>query len=95
MFFTIRTGPEFSTTIVKPETELTASMFASESWKTQTFKPYNFDAMGVKPTYGTLHPLLKVRAEIRSNFLEMGYKTREKERGSDRRAEEKDPNANN
>lgn len=44
----------------------------SGSWKQLTFKPLNFDAMGVMPASGYLHPLLKIRAEYRQIFLEMG-----------------------
>ena len=44
----------------------------SGSWKTKSFKPYNFDALGVSPSCGYLHPLMKVRTEIRQIFLEMG-----------------------
>lgn len=44
----------------------------SGSWKSLTFKAYNFDAMGVAPARGHLHPLMKVRTEIRQIFLEMG-----------------------
>ena len=47
--------------------------FCSGSWKDLTFKPLNFDAMGVLPTSGYLHPLLKIRAEYRQIFLEMGW----------------------
>jgi phenylalanyl-tRNA synthetase alpha subunit len=42
------------------------------TWKEKTFKEYNFDALGVMPDCGHLHPLLKVRAEYRQIFLEMG-----------------------
>ena len=42
------------------------------SWRTKQFKLYNFDAMGAPPSCGHLHPLMKVRAEIRQIFLEMG-----------------------
>lgn len=66
-------GPNFSTTISKAETELTPEMIASGSWKTANFKPYNFDALGISPNSGHLHPLLKVRAEYRQIFLEMGF----------------------
>ena len=44
----------------------------SGSWKTKQFKPYNFDAQGIMPTSGHLHPLMKVRAQFRQIFLEMG-----------------------
>lgn len=43
------------------------------SWKTSTFKKYNFDAEGIPTNGGALHPLLKVREEIRNIFLEMGF----------------------
>lgn len=43
------------------------------AWKTATFKKYNFEAEGILPSGGALHPLLKVREEIRNIFLEMGY----------------------
>ena len=44
----------------------------SGSWKQRTFKEYNFDAMGIPPVRGHLHPLMKVRAQYRQIFLEMG-----------------------
>jgi phenylalanyl-tRNA synthetase alpha chain len=44
----------------------------SGAWKTSQFKKYNFEAEGVPPGGGALHPLLKVREEIRNIFLEMG-----------------------
>ncbi|XP_036407968.1 phenylalanine--tRNA ligase alpha subunit [Megalops cyprinoides] len=63
----------FSTTIVKQETELTPEMIATGSWRGKKFKPYNFDAMGVAPDCGHLHPLMKVRTQFRQIFLEMGF----------------------
>ncbi len=45
----------------------------SGEWKNKSFKSYNFDALGVPPTRGHYHPLMKVRTEIRQIFLEMGY----------------------
>ncbi|RDB22806.1 Phenylalanine--tRNA ligase alpha subunit [Hypsizygus marmoreus] len=72
-WFTVHKGSNFSTSTAKPETDLTVDMLTSGAWKTSTFKKYNFDAEGV-PTYGgALHPLLKVREEIRNIFLEMGF----------------------
>ena len=47
-------------------------MIASGSWKTKQFKAYNLDALGIPITRGHLHPLMKVRAEFRQIFLEMG-----------------------
>jgi len=71
--YTLDKGPNFTTSIQKAETELTPEMISSGSWKDVSFKPYNFDALGISPEGGTLHPLLKVRAEYRQIFLEMGF----------------------
>ncbi|KAH8118357.1 tRNA synthetases class II core domain (F)-domain-containing protein [Phellopilus nigrolimitatus] len=72
-WFTVHKGPSFSTSLAKLETDLTADMLVSGSWKNATFKKYNFEAMGVPPNGGALHPLLKVREEFRNIFLEMGF----------------------
>ena len=45
----------------------------SNLWKEKKFKEYNIDALGTLPESGHLHPLLKVRTEIRKIFIEMGY----------------------
>ncbi|XP_027141577.1 phenylalanine--tRNA ligase alpha subunit [Larimichthys crocea] len=69
----ITKGNSFSTTITKQETELTPEMIANGSWKEKKFKPYNFEALGVAPDCGHLHPLMKVRTQFRQIFLEMGF----------------------
>lgn len=69
----IARGPNFSTTITKPEVDLTPEMIQSGSWKSKAFKQYNFDALGVQPSCGHLHPLMKVRAEFRQIFFQMGF----------------------
>ncbi|XP_028841060.1 phenylalanine--tRNA ligase alpha subunit isoform X1 [Denticeps clupeoides] len=66
-------GPSFSTTVTKQETDLTAEMIASGTWRDKKFKPYNFEALGVPPECGHLHPLMKVRTQFRQIFLEMGF----------------------
>ncbi|KAK3577561.1 hypothetical protein CHS0354_026530 [Potamilus streckersoni] len=66
-------GPNFTLKVEKQENELTPEMITSGSWKTKEFKQYNFDALGVMPPSGHLHPLLKVRSEFRQIFLEMGF----------------------
>jgi len=71
--YILQKGANFSTSITKAETDLTAEMISSGSWKDVSFKPYNFEALGISPEGGTLHPLLKVRAEYRQIFLEMGF----------------------
>ncbi|XP_057673214.1 phenylalanine--tRNA ligase alpha subunit [Corythoichthys intestinalis] len=69
----ITKGNTFSTTVTKQETELTPEMIATGSWKEKNFKPYNFNALGVAPDSGHLHPLMKVRTQFRQIFLEMGF----------------------
>uniref|UniRef100_A0A671Y4H1 Phenylalanine--tRNA ligase alpha subunit n=1 Tax=Sparus aurata TaxID=8175 RepID=A0A671Y4H1_SPAAU len=69
----ISKGNSFSTTVTKQEAELTPEMIANGSWKEKKFKPYNFEALGVAPDCGHLHPLMKVRTQFRQIFLEMGF----------------------
>ncbi|TRZ09466.1 hypothetical protein HGM15179_017641 [Zosterops borbonicus] len=69
----IRQGSAFSTAVARPETELTPEMIATGSWRRLPFKPYNFSSLGLPPACGHLHPLLKVRSELRQIFLEMGF----------------------
>ena len=71
--YQLKKGKNFTLTVKKAETDLTAEMIQSGAWKTAQFKPYNFDALGIQPARGHLHPLLKVRAEYRQIFLEMGF----------------------
>ncbi|OBZ76084.1 Phenylalanine--tRNA ligase alpha subunit [Grifola frondosa] len=72
-WFSVYKGSHFSTSTAKPETDLTVDMLNSGSWKTSTYKKYNFEAAGIPTNGGALHPLLKVREEIRNIFLEMGF----------------------
>ncbi|KAI1823990.1 phenylalanyl-tRNA synthetase alpha chain [Xylaria intraflava] len=71
--FVIKKGPKFALEIVKEETDLTDDMLANGSWKTATFKPYNFNALGANQHAGALHPLMKVRQEFRQIFFELGF----------------------
>lgn len=71
--YQIEKGPDFTTSHIKQETDLTPEMISSSSWKEKTFKPYNFSALGIAPDCGHRHPLMKVRAEFRQIFLEMGF----------------------
>ncbi|KAF4962098.1 hypothetical protein FSARC_9799 [Fusarium sarcochroum] len=71
--FKIEKGSKFALEIQKEETDLTADMIMSGSWKTANFKPYNFKALGADQNAGALHPLNKVRHEFRQIFFEMGF----------------------
>jgi phenylalanyl-tRNA synthetase alpha chain len=57
----------------KKATDLTTEMLTKGTWQNETFKAYNFDALGTPVAAGHLHPLLKVRAAYRQIFLEMGF----------------------
>jgi phenylalanyl-tRNA synthetase alpha chain len=70
--YSIEKGVHFKPTIPKEETEITSEMLVSGAWKTATFKKYNFNAAGLEPPSGHLHPLLKVKEEFRQIFFEMG-----------------------
>ncbi|RDA83770.1 hypothetical protein CP532_5192 [Ophiocordyceps camponoti-leonardi (nom. inval.)] len=71
--FRMAKGSKFALEMPKEETDLTADMLASGGWKTATFKPYNFKALGADQDAGALHPLNKVRHEFRQIFFEMGF----------------------
>lgn len=71
--FRVVKGAKFALEITKEETDLTVDMLASGAWKTATFKPYNFNALGADQNAGALHPLNKVRQEFRQIFFEMGF----------------------
>ncbi|KAI0451078.1 phenylalanyl-tRNA synthetase alpha chain [Xylaria acuta] len=71
--FKIYKGPKFALEVPDEATDLTDEMLATASWKTATFKPYNFQALGAEQRAGALHPLNKVRSEIRNIFFELGF----------------------
>lgn len=71
--YLVTKGSDFSLSTSKLETDLTPEMLTNSSWKTKKFKEYNFNSLGIMPTSGHLHPLMKVRAEFRQIFLEMGF----------------------
>ncbi|KAF8525346.1 tRNA synthetases class II core domain (F)-domain-containing protein [Gautieria morchelliformis] len=73
LWFTVHKGQNFSLSLEKLETDLTVEMLTSGTWKTSSYKKYNFDAEGIPTNGGALHPLLKVREEFRNIFLEMGF----------------------
>jgi len=66
-------APGFTTTLEKPETDLSRALLDSGDWSTKTFKAYNWNAEGAPVQRGFLHPLLKVRTAYRQIFLEMGF----------------------
>jgi len=71
--YKVSKGASFAPVRTKAAADITMEMMMDGSWKTQKFKPYNFDALGQDPAAGRLHPLLKVRQQFREIFLEMGF----------------------
>jgi phenylalanyl-tRNA synthetase alpha chain len=71
--YCVKKGVAFTTHVAKLETELTSAMLLTGEWREKTFKPYNFNALGLPVISGHLHPLLKVREEFRKIFFEMGF----------------------
>ncbi|KAL3150705.1 hypothetical protein ABBQ32_000492 [Trebouxia sp. C0010 RCD-2024] len=66
-------GPKFALQRKRAATDLTHEMLQNGSWRDQEFKSYNFNALGLPPTGGYLHPLLKVRSQFRKIFVAMGF----------------------
>merc|ERR1719484_507551 len=48
-------------------------MIRDDTWQTQEMKPYNLNARGMDLKGGNLHPLQKVKTEIRQILLLMGF----------------------
>ncbi|KAH7313589.1 phenylalanyl-tRNA synthetase [Stachybotrys elegans] len=71
--FKIQKAEKYSLQMIQEETDLTAEMLATGSWKTAAFKPYNFKSLGVPQHAGALHPLNKMRHEFRQIFFETGF----------------------
>jgi len=71
--FVIKKGPNFSLDTAKKAADITLEMLQKGTWQTTEFKDYNLNALGSNLGGGHLHPLLKVRAEIRNILLLMGF----------------------
>merc|ERR1719161_2374312 len=71
--FMVKPTALFSKDAKKQEADLSWEMIRDGSWKTADLKAYNLNAPGVHTAGGHLHPLLKVRNEIRTILLLMGF----------------------
>jgi len=71
--YEVRKGPKWGKEIPVEVTDLTAEMLDNGSWKSATFKPYNFKALGAQQNSGALHPLNKVREEFRKIFFNWDF----------------------
>ena len=72
-YFQVAKGPAFAPSRQKLESDLTVDLLKDDAWKTKTFKPYNWNALGKPEKQGALHPLLKVRSQFRRILIEMGF----------------------
>lgn len=72
--FRIMKAEKFSLTTGKAVGEFTADMIQNGSWSEHDFKRLNFsNVSGLRCRGGSLHPLMKVRTEIRNVLLLMGF----------------------
>lgn len=72
--FRVSKTDKFALGASKALAELTAEMVLKGTWKDHGFKSFNFaNASGARCTGGSLHPLMKVRTEIRNILLLMGF----------------------
>ncbi|UYV66992.1 hypothetical protein LAZ67_4003589 [Cordylochernes scorpioides] len=69
----VEKGSDFTTQIIKEETDLNSALLASGEWKDTKFKKYNFNALGAPVACGHYHPLLKVRSEFKNIFIKLGF----------------------
>ncbi|XP_004486713.1 phenylalanine--tRNA ligase alpha subunit, cytoplasmic-like [Cicer arietinum] len=71
--YSVKKGPSYAPKRKKVVTDLTRDNFQSGEWKELEFKEYNYSAKGQPLEGGHLHPLLKVRCQIKQIFLCMGF----------------------
>ncbi|MED6204113.1 hypothetical protein PIB30_006181 [Stylosanthes scabra] len=71
--YSVRKGPNYAPKRKQVVTDLTRENFQSGEWKELEFKEYNYSAKGAPLEGGHLHPLLKVRAQLKQIFLCMGF----------------------
>ncbi|KAH8096311.1 hypothetical protein JL720_3675 [Aureococcus anophagefferens] len=71
--FAIAKGASYAATRTKKEADFTVDMLRDGSWKTASFKDYNYAAVGAPVGGGYVQPLLKVRAEFRKILMGMGF----------------------
>lgn len=72
--FRLQRTETFSADARKAVGELTAEMILKGTWSAKDFKPLNFvNASGVPSSGGHLHPLNKVKTEMRNILMLMGF----------------------
>ncbi|KAI9123589.1 hypothetical protein K1719_004889 [Acacia pycnantha] len=71
--YSVKKGPDYAPRRKKVVTDLTRDNLQSGEWKELEFKEYNYSAKGQPLEGGCLHPLLKVRHQLKQIFLCMGF----------------------
>ncbi|KAL9246797.1 hypothetical protein vseg_020289 [Gypsophila vaccaria] len=66
-------GPNYAPKRMKAATDLTRENLQRGDWKGLVLKEYNFNAKGLPPECGHLHPLLKVKQQFKMIFIRMGF----------------------
>ncbi|KAJ0077578.1 hypothetical protein Patl1_36405 [Pistacia atlantica] len=70
--YSVTKGPNYAPQRKKVATDLTRENLQRGDWKELEFKEYNFNAKGQPAEGGHLHPLLKVRKQLKDIFLQLG-----------------------
>ncbi|KAL4360743.1 hypothetical protein GQ457_04G002130 [Hibiscus cannabinus] len=71
--YSVRKGPNYAPKRKKVATDLTRENLQKGDWKELEFKEYNFNAKGPPAESGHLHPLLKVKQQLKNIFLQLGW----------------------
>jgi len=72
-YYSVTKGINYNSEKIELESELTAEMIKSGSWKEKKYKRINTKALGATPDGGHLHPLLKVRTLFKEILIELGF----------------------
>ncbi|XP_022923418.1 phenylalanine--tRNA ligase alpha subunit, cytoplasmic-like [Cucurbita pepo subsp. pepo] len=71
--YSVKKGPSYAPRRKKAATDLTRENLQRGDWRELEFKEYNFNAKGQPLEGGHLHPLLKVRQQLKNIFRQMGF----------------------
>ncbi|PON84877.1 Phenylalanyl-tRNA synthetase, class IIc, alpha subunit [Trema orientale] len=71
--YSVKKGPNYAPKRKIVATDLTRENLQRGEWKELEFKEYNFSAKGLPVEGGHLHPLLKVRQQLKDIFRQMGF----------------------
>ncbi|KAL8275270.1 hypothetical protein Esti_000854 [Eimeria stiedai] len=72
-FCVVAKGEKFQLELRKPLADLSAKLIATEAWKQQEIKPYNFFASGKRLRRGAVHPLMMVQKQFKHTLTAMGF----------------------